>query len=197
MKIQMPHLVDKSLNRSVVTNYQTTLIGSSTMKRVASGFWLYPMTLSVAILTWIFFNVIDQRLFFSPFLAFYIPKDGLFDFVLTTIMAALFAFILSKSIQYFAFRESYLKYNGIRSTSTSVLPAVLVTFSSGCASCSLSIGTFAMSLVGSSGAILLNFLELYQTPINLLSTGLLILSYFILSKNHRQATCNIKTITRV
>ena len=168
------------------------MIGIDLIKKIISKFPSYvPIAFSIAIVTWIFLNMADQRLFFSPFFAFSIPKGDLFDFILTSALASLIGVVFSTNIQYFVRRRSLLKYNGFGATSTSMLPSILATISSGCASCSLSLTNLIISITGNSGMIAVNFFERNQTPITIISIVVLIYSYLTL-RSKLKTTCVVK-----
>ncbi len=47
---------------------------------------------------WILFNVMDQLLFFSPVLFFYVPNDAMVGFVFTNVIAFLLGIVVSMNV---------------------------------------------------------------------------------------------------
>src|SRR5215216_219424 len=86
---------------------------------------------------WTFFNVLDQLLFFSPVLFFYVPDDAVVGFMLTNVIAFLLGILVS--INVYAIRNSRLKLD------KSLFSGSLIGVASGvCASCS-SVGFLVIS----------------------------------------------------
>ena len=115
---------------------------------------------------WIFFNLMDQLLFFSPVLFFYLPEDAIVGFVLTNVIAFLLAIVVSMNV--YAIRNSKLKLD------KSLFSGSLIGITSGvCASCS-SVGFLIISTFGGAGIVATGFLTNYQTPFRLLSVFMII-----------------------
>jgi hypothetical protein len=115
---------------------------------------------------WIFFNLMDQLLFFSPILFFYLPEDAIVGFVLTNVIAFLLGIVVSMNV--YAIRNSKPKLD------KSLFSGSIIGIASGvCASCS-SVGFLIMSTFGSAGIIATGFLANYQTPLRLLSVFIII-----------------------
>src|SRR3954467_11143811 len=78
---------------------------------------------------WTFFNVLDQLLFFSPVLFFYVPDDAVVGFMLTNVIAFLLGIVVSMNV--YAIGNSSLKLD------RSLFSGSLIGIASGvCASCS-------------------------------------------------------------
>lgn len=132
---------------------------------------------------WIFFNILDQLLFFSPILYFYIPEDALIGFIITNFSAALLAIVISMNI--YAIRNSRLRLD-----KSLLSGSVLGIVSSACASCS-SIGFLIISTFGGIGIIATGFLTNYQIPLRLLSIGIMVWAlYVVLNRITRNCVLN-------
>lgn len=120
---------------------------------------------------WIFFNMLDQLLFFSPVVYFYIPHDALLGFIITNISATLLAIVASMNV--YAIRNAKLKLD-----KSLLSGSLLGIVSSTCASCS-SIGFLIISTFGGVGIVATGFLTNYQIPLRLLSVGIMILALYV------------------
>jgi hypothetical protein len=128
------------------------------------------LTILIFTLFWIFFNVFDELLYFSPILYFYLPNDAIVGFILSTISASLLGVIVSMNI--------YLSRNSsIRLDKSLISGSFLTILSSACASCS-SIGFIIISTFGSAGIIATAFLTNYQVPLRLVATCILIVTLY-------------------
>ena len=132
------------------------------------------ITILVFISFWIFFNIFDELLFFSPILYFYLPDDAIVGFVFTNIIALLLGIVVSMNI----YLIKNLKLNiGKSLISGSFLGIV----TSACASCS-SIGFIIISTFGGAGMVATAFLTNYQIPLRLLSIGIMIYALYAINK---------------
>jgi hypothetical protein len=143
------------------------------------------LTILVFTLFWIFFNVFDELLYFSPILYFYLPNDAIAGFILSTASALLLGVIVSMNI--------YLLGNSsIKLDKSLISSSFLTILSSACASCS-SIGFVLISTFGSAGIIATAFLTNYQIPLRLVSIGILILAlYTVCRRTTNNCTLNNK-----
>ncbi len=128
------------------------------------------LTILVFTVFWIFFNVFDELLYFSPILYFYLPNDAIVGFVLSTFSALLLGVVVSMNIY-------LLRNSSIRLDKSLISSSFLTIFSSTCASCS-SIGFVIISTFGSAGVIATAFLTNYQIPLRSLAIGILILALY-------------------
>ena len=135
-----------------------------------------------AVVFWIFLNVFDQTLFFSPFVKFYLPDYAVLGFIVSNITAALLGVVISMNI--YALRHTKSKI-GAPFFSGSAAGIV----SSACASCT-SIAFFLVSTFGAAGAVTSAFITNYQIPIRLISIGLLIWAYYSV---HRKLVTSCST----
>ncbi len=143
------------------------------------------LTILVFTLFWIFFNVFDELLYFSPILYFYLPNDAIAGFILSTTSALLLGVVVSMNI--------YLLGNSsIKLDKSLISSSFLTILSSACASCS-SIGFVLISTFGSAGIIATAFLTNYQIPLRLVSIGILILAlYTVCLRTTNNCTLNNK-----
>ena len=124
----------------------------------------------VFVLFWIFFNVFDELLYFTPIFYFYIPDDAIVGFILSTASAILLGVIIPMNIY-------LLRNSSIKLDKSLISGSFLTLITSVCASCS-SIGFIIISTFGSAGIIATAFLTNYQTPLRLISLGILVLALY-------------------
>ncbi len=143
------------------------------------------LTILVFTLFWIFFNVFDELLYFSPILYFYLPNDAIAGFILSTASALLLGVVVSMNIY-------LLRNSSIKLDKSLISSSFLTILSSACASCS-SIGFVLISTFGSAGIIATAFLTNYQIPLRLVSIGILILAlYTVCRRTTNNCTLNNK-----
>ena len=122
---------------------------------------------------WTFFNVLDQLLFFSPVLFFYVPDDAMVGFMLTNVIAFLLGIVVSMNV--YAIRTWGLKLD------KSLFSGSLIGIASGvCASCS-SIGFIMISAFGGAGIVATGFLTNYQIPLRLASIFIVVWALYSVS----------------
>lgn len=124
----------------------------------------------VFVLFWIFFNVFDELLYFTPIFYFYIPDDAIVGFILSTASAILLGVVIPMNIY-------LLRNSSIKLDKSLISSSFLTLITSVCASCS-SIGFIIISTFGSAGIIATAFLTNYQTPLRLVSLGILVLALY-------------------
>jgi hypothetical protein len=130
---------------------------------------------AIAILFWVAFNVLDDLLFFSPILVFYIPDDAFTSFILSNVTSVLLGFVVAMNV--YVLRHTGTKINKASLFSGSSLSVI----ASACASCS-SLGFFLISTFGSIGVLASTILSNYQVPLRLISIGLLFWASYSASK---------------
>jgi hypothetical protein len=123
---------------------------------------------------WVFFNVLDELLFFSPVFVFYLPDDAIASFVLSNVTAPLLGVIAAMNI--YVFKNSKVKMSRASLFSGSSISVI----SSTCASCS-SLGFFLVSTFGSAGLLASTIMSNYQIPLRVLSVGLLLWALYAVS----------------
>ena len=128
------------------------------------------LAILVFVLFWIFFNVFDELLYFTPIFYFYIPDDAIVGFILSTASAILLGVVIPMNIY-------LLKNSSIKLDKSLISSSFLTLITSVCASCS-SIGFIIISTFGSAGIIATAFLTNYQTPLRLVSLGILVLALY-------------------
>ena len=124
---------------------------------------------------WVFFSIFDQLLFFSPILAFYIPKDAVVNFVISSVTAGLLGMVVSMNI--YALRQQHRQSTSISSqkknkkigaaASSSLLfsGSSLGVLSTVCVSCSSSVGFVLLSIFGSGlGIACQHFCPIMRCP---------------------------------
>lgn len=149
----------------------------------------YLLLTAVTILFWIVFNVFDQRLFFSPYLAFYIPKEQIGEFILSTVLSAMMGIVATLNVYYLVKSLKY-KSNLRCKVSLSMLPGSVGVLSSLCLGCSVYLNAFLVSLTGLTATSIISFFTLYDTSIKFGILILLSVSIFILK-------CKIENIKEI
>jgi hypothetical protein len=134
------------------------------------------LAILVFTLFWIFFNVFEELLYFTPIFYFYLPNDAIVGFILSTASALLLGAVIPMNI--YLLRNSKIKFKFDKSLISSSFLTIITSF---CASCS-SIGFIIISTFGSAGIIATTFLANYQIPLRLVSLGILILSLYIVCR---------------
>jgi hypothetical protein len=143
---------------------------------------------ATVVLFWIIFNLLDELLFFSPILAFYLPDDAIPSFVLSNVTAVLLGLVVAMNV--YVFRHTRTKINRASLFSGSSLSVI----ASACASCS-SLGFFLISTFGSVGVLASTILSNYQVPFRLISIGLLLWATYSVSKK-LAASCVLDNTAR-
>lgn len=153
-----------SKRRQSISNLNTSIPLAFKMvfrKRLYIG-----IAVAVFVTFWTVLNVFDQLLFFSPVVTFYLPDDALAGFIITNITSILMGILVAMNV--YTIRNSKLKLD--RSLFSG---AVLGFGCSACAACS-SIGFIAISTFGGFGIVAIDFLTNYQTPLRIVSIGILL-----------------------
>lgn len=142
------------------------------------------LTILVFTIFWIFFNVFDELLYFSPIFYFYLPNDAIVGFILSTASAFLLAIVIPMNLY-------VLRNSRIRLDKSLISSSFLTIITSVCASCS-SIGFVIISTFGSAGIIATAFLTNYQIPLRLISIGILLLALYTVYRRTTN-TCSLFT----
>jgi hypothetical protein len=138
---------------------------------------------------WIIFNVFDSLLFFSPIVTFYVSDDAVTGFILTNITSVLMGILVAMNV--YVIRNSRLKLD-----KSLLSGSILGIASSACASCS-SIGFLVISTFGSFGIIAIDFLTNYQTPLRILSIGILLLALYSVHNRITKSCVLLDTFTKI
>jgi hypothetical protein len=142
-------------------------------KTVFSNLVYVILAASVAAAFWIIFNFLDQLIFFYPIWIFYLPEDAIAGFILTNITSILLGILVSMNLY-------LLKHSKLRVGKSLFSGTVLSVISSACASCS-SVGFLIISTFGAIGVLATNILTNYQTPLRLISIGILLFALYTLT----------------
>ncbi len=127
----------------------------------------------------------QEYLFFEPYLVFYIP-DGMFpSFVSIIVVSGLIGLVISLTIFQIRTQKSSTK-----KTSTGLVGSLIGAGAGICTSCG-SLAIPIISVVGVAGASTLNFLTIYEFPIRVVAIGILVGTYFIMTKSITKE-CKIK-----
>lgn len=148
----------------------------------SNPFLYIGLTILVFTVFWIFFNVFDELLYFSPIFYFYLPNDAIVGFILSTASALLLGVVVSMNIY-------LLRNSSIKLDKSLISSSFLTILFSTCASCS-SIGFVIISTFGSTGIIATSFLTNYQIPLRLVSISILILALYTVSSRTTN-TCSL------
>lgn len=120
------------------------------------------------IIFWIVTNTFDSILFFSPFLAFYVPSDMVGIFFLSCINSTLVGILV-------IFNLHILRNLKLRISKSAVAGTTFSVISSACASCS-TFGFILASTFGGLAVVVSNFLSGNQTIIREISTLILLIA---------------------
>ena len=118
------------------------------------------------IVFWVVTNTFDSFLFFSPFLAFYVPSDMLELFFLSCINSTLVGILVIFNLHILWNLKLRISKSALSGTTISII-------SSTCASCSTLVFTIA-STFGGLGFVVTNFLSGNQILIREISTLVLL-----------------------
>ena len=155
---------------------------SAVKKVLVFPYYLFSSVIATAF--FIIFSILDQRLFYTPYLIFYIPKEGTLDLVLSCIASVLIGLVLSLTAHHIHDTMS-IQSRKQCNLSLPALPAAISVLSSTCLGCSVYMSTFVMSLFGAMGVGVISFLTFYNLPIRFISLTLLAYSLYFLNKNIR------------
>jgi hypothetical protein len=154
----------------VTTNLKVTV--PLAFKMVFRNPLYIAISAAVFVFFWILFNIFDQLLFFSPVVAFYLPDDAVAGFIITNLTSISMGILIAVNV--------YVVGNSkIRLDKSLFSGSILGIASSACASCS-SIGFLVISTFGGFGIIATDFLTNYQTPLRIISIGILLWALYSL-----------------
>jgi len=125
----------------------------------------------VGLIFWVVTNMFDNILFFSPFLAFYVPSDMMGMFLLSCINAILVGILVNISLHIMRNLKLKISRSALSGTTISII-------SSTCVSCS----TFAFTIASTFGALgfaVSDFLAANQTILREISTIILLFAVFV------------------
>ena len=110
---------------------------------LSNPFFYIGVTMLVFLLLWISFNILDELLFFTPILYFYLPTDAIIGFILTIIISIMLGIVVAMNIY-------LIRHSNLRIGKSWISGSFLGVISSVCASCS-SIGFLMISTFGGVG----------------------------------------------
>lgn len=143
------------------------LISISLVARTAFSNPLHIIIVALtSIVFWVLTNTFDSILFFSPFLAFYVPSDMLGIFFLSCINSMLVGILVNFNLYIIRNLKLRISKSALSGTTISII-------SSTCASCSTFAFTIA-STFGGLGFVVTNFLSGNQILIREISTLVLL-----------------------
>ena len=146
-----------------------TLSSISFVTRTAFSNPLYLIIASIAgFVFWIVTNTFDNILFFSPYLAFYVPNDMIGVFFLSCINSILVAVLVNFNLHIIRDLKFRISKSAVAGTTISVI-------SSACASCS-TLWFILASTFGGLAVVVSNFLSGNQTIIREISTLILLIA---------------------
>ena len=123
---------------------------------------------------WVLFAVLDQMMFLSPVLAFYIPSDAYTSTALSTVTSALLGIVIAMNVHVF-------RHSTVRTGSSAFSSSALSLLPSACAGCT-SAGFFLASAFGVAGVTAASVLAEYQLPMRLAGLVFVAWSYYSVSK---------------
>ena len=140
-----------------------TLSSISFVTKTAFSNPLYLIIASIAgFVFWMVTNTFDNILFFSPYLAFYVPNDMLGVFILTCINSILVVVLVNFNLHIIRDLKLKISKSAVAGTTISVI-------SSACATCS-TFGFILASTFGGLAVVVSNFLSGNQIIIREIST---------------------------
>jgi hypothetical protein len=149
----------------------------------SNPFFYLGVTTLVFLLLWISFNILDELLFFTPILYFYLPADAIIGFFLTIIISIMLAIVVAMNIY-------LIRHSNLRIGKSWISGSFLGVVSSVCASCS-SIGFLIISTFGGVGIIATVFFTNYQIQLRIVSILLMIYALYTVCKKIT-SHCNVR-----
>ena len=143
------------------------------------------ITIAVSAIFFVIFNILDEYLFFSPLITFYVPPDTSANFALSTAIIAMLGIVISMNVYAFRSIGVKLKENG------TWLSGSFIATATGICGCT-SLGFAIISALGGAGALASSFLTNYQMPLKIVSLGVLIYAYYSVRKNIMR-TCAVSS----
>jgi hypothetical protein len=141
---------------------------------LSNPFFYIGVTMLLFLLLWISFNILDELLFFTPILYFYLPTDAIIGFILTIIISIMLGIVVAMNIY-------LIRHSNLRIGKSWISGSFLGVISSVCASCS-SIGFLIISTFGGVGIVATVFLTNYQIQLRIVSIFLMIYALYTVCK---------------
>jgi len=127
-------------------------------------------------------SIISEYIFLEPFVIFSVYPDTAFNFSLIVVLSILAGIVVSMNI----FRVKLI--NNTKKMSGSII-GTIIGASAGACSCG-PIGFSVITTFGTAGSIASSFLTNYETPLRLLSVGILVL-VFVTTMKSLSVDCKI------
>ncbi|MGI0066133.1 MAG: hypothetical protein ACREA5_00240 [Nitrosotalea sp.] len=121
-------------------------------------------------------SIVSEFIFFSPVFVFYVPINSIVDFILIVVISMLSGIVTSLSIYRMRMTNNSLKRSGMGFFGS------IIGASAGACSCG-SLGFSAVSIFGTIGGTATAFLANYETPLRLVSIGILCYTYYVSVKD--------------
>ena len=148
----------------------------SVIRMVFSNKSYIGIAIAISAIFFVVFNFLDEYLFFSPILVFYIPMDGYVNFAISTTIIVLVGIVISMNV--YMFRRIGIK---LKESGTWLSGSFIATVSGACG-CS-SVGFAMISTFGGAGILASSFLTTYQMPLKIASLAVLVFAYYSVRKN--------------
>lgn len=142
------------------------------------------IAVAVSIGFFILFNILDEYLFFSPIVTFYVPPDGIANFSISITIIVLLGIVASMNV--YMFKHLHIGLN----ESLSWLSGSFIATATGACGCT-SLGLAIISTFGGTGILASSFLTNYQIPLKLASLAILFVAYYAVNKSMIK-TCVVK-----
>jgi hypothetical protein len=146
------------------------------MKMVFSRKEYVALVILISASFFVIFNILDEHLFFSPFLVFHVPPDGYVNFVLSTSIIAMLGIVISMNVYMFRVAKFKLK------ESATWLSGSFIATATGACGCTAT-GFSIVSAFGGAGILASSFLTNYQIPLRILSLAIIVFAYYSVRKN--------------
>jgi hypothetical protein len=143
------------------------------------------LAVAVSVSFFILFSALDEYLFFSPILVFYVPPDAITNFSLSIAITILLGIIISMSV--YMFKKLQV---GLKGNSSWLSGSFIATATSACGCTSL--GFTVISTFGGAGIVASSFLTNYQVPLKIVSLAILFVAYYSIRKNMIRTCINRK-----
>lgn len=149
----------------------------TTLKLVFSNPLYLITSVSIFVTMLVFLLYARGLLFFEPYFAFQLSEDLVLSSVLIVVVSGFMGLVSSMTIYQILMQKASTK-----SASSGMLGSFVGISTSVCTSCT-QIGFTIISMLGATGAAALSVISHYEIPFRIISIGLLILSYFLLTRS--------------
>jgi len=161
----------------------------SAMQMVFANRSYVGLAVAISVGFFILFNTLDEYLFFSPILVFYVPPGAVTNFSLSIAITTLLGIVISMNVYMFEKLQV-----GLKGTSSWLSGSFIATATGVCGCTSL--GFAVISTFGSAGILASSFLTNYQIPLKIASLAILFAAYYSVRKNMISTCINRKDNNR-